>query len=66
MSVNMQKVGELREERGLSWNEVARRVPIDRPSIVHWRKGDWKPNLKSALGLARALGCTLDEILEDA
>lgn len=63
MSVDMKEVARIREERGISWNELARRVPIDRPSITRWRNGTWNPSLKSAAGIARALDCKLEEII---
>lgn len=57
------RLRELREERGVSQQELERRSGIAHQTIHHYEHGDGSPNWTTVLKLARALGVTPDAFL---
>jgi putative molybdopterin biosynthesis protein len=57
-------VQRLRKARGVSQKELARQAGISRQSLVAVEAGRQNPSTLVALGLARALGCTVEDLFE--
>jgi transcriptional regulator with XRE-family HTH domain len=56
----MSQLAELRRERGLTQEEVARRVRVSTRTVAAWESGASTPRQRNARALAKALGVTLD------
>lgn len=56
------RLRELREARGWSASELARRVGRDQPWVSRVEAGVQTPSLHNAVVLAETLGCTLDAL----
>ena len=54
---------DLRKRVGLSQGELARRLGVDTSLISRWEKGDRQPSAQQLLDFARAVGVTLDFLL---
>jgi putative transcriptional regulator len=56
----------LRERRkaagGLTQQELAERAGVTRQSIISIEQGKYRPSVELALLLARALGCTVEDL----
>ena len=52
------------EEAGLSQAALGEAVGVSQQMIAHILMGRKRPTLELAVGMARALGCTVDELLE--
>lgn len=61
---NDSTIARLRIERGLTQTQLARLVGCPQQTITRWETGQRNPGMKSLVKLARALGCTLDELVE--
>jgi putative transcriptional regulator len=57
-------VKEYRLRRGLSQEELAKRVGVSRQSINSIERGRYVPSLPLALRIARFFGCSTDELFE--
>jgi transcriptional regulator with XRE-family HTH domain len=53
----------LREKRGLTLCELAQMVGVTPGAVSHWETGRRKIGLDDAAKIARALGCTVDDLL---
>ena len=64
----LNRVKELRNERGWTQQELAEQVGVSRQSINSIERNRYVPSLPLALEFARVFGCTTDEIftLEDS
>ena len=51
-----------RKARGLSQDELAKRIQVSRQTINLIERGDYNPTLKLCVHICRELGCTLDEL----
>ncbi len=58
----MSQLGELRRQRGLTQEEVARRVRVSTRTVAAWESGAATPRQRNARALAKALGVTLDAL----
>jgi len=56
------RIKELRARAGLTQEELAREVGVRRETIVFLEQGKYKPSLKLAYKVARALGSTIEEV----
>lgn len=54
----------VRTAAGLSQTELARRIGATQSSIADWERGKCFPKTGTAIKLARALHCSLDEIFD--
>ena len=61
---NIVHVRRIRTARGVSQKELAARVGISRQSLVAVEAGRQSPSTTVALGLARALGCRVEDLFE--
>lgn len=57
-------IARLREERGMSREQLAEALGCHVSSIQHWEHGLYPPGPKYAVKLAEILGCNPDEILD--
>lgn len=56
------EIKRLRLERGLSQDELARRMGVQRPSVVQWEQNKNFPSTARLPELADILGCTIDAL----
>ena len=54
---------ELRESKGLTQVELAKRVDLKQVTICQYENGSRTPNLQTSLKLSDALGVTLDDFV---
>lgn len=57
-----QRLKQLRRERGLTQDQLARIVGVTPLTVSLWERGQRAPNLRSGRLLAEALGCSLDAL----
>lgn len=55
-------IREMRERKGISQAELARRLKVSRSYINTLENNKKTPNLRMAVRIAEALGCTLNDI----
>lgn len=56
----------LRENRGMTQEQLAKKMNVHQSSVSLWEAGKTKPLRKYRAKLAKTLGCTVDELLIDA
>lgn len=56
------RIKELREEKGLTQEELANKVGVTRQTILFLEKGKYNPSLRFAHLIAHVLGARIDEI----
>ena len=61
----MNRIRELRQEKQLSQEELARLLGVDRSAVAKWETGTNLPRAEKLLMLAKIFDCTLDEILNN-
>lgn len=55
-----------REAKGLTQAELGRQCGLTDAAICYYERGTRKPGIKALLALARAFGCTVEELVGDA
>ena len=55
-----------REERGISQDELAKRIPISRPSVSAWEQGKSEPSVTNLIQIAKILNVSLDMLAGNA
>jgi transcriptional regulator with XRE-family HTH domain len=58
----MSKIGVLRRQRGLTQEELARRVRVSVRAVAAWESGDANPRQRNVRALARALGVPVTDL----
>ena len=58
------KLKEIREKKGMSQEELAEKLGINRTMIIHYEKGRNYPSLERAIQISDILGCTLDDLVD--
>lgn len=58
-------IKERREQSGLDQSELAERLEIDRSLISHIESGRKLPSVPLLADIAKALGCTMDELAKE-
>lgn len=58
--VNIKK---LREEKGISQEQLAKEINISRPSVSSWEQGKGEPSISYLIQIAKVLGVTLDMLV---
>ena len=61
---NDSTIARLRMERGLTQTQLAELIGCPQQTITRWETGQRNPGMKSLVKLARALECTLDDLVE--
>ena len=54
-----------RERAGLTQNEVALLINVDRSAIAKWETGVCMPRLTNLFKLAKLYGCTVDDLMKE-
>ena len=60
----MLKIRTLRKEAGISQTELAKILGCGQPNICAWESGKSQPTTDRLPALAKALGCTIDDLFE--
>ena len=58
-----EKLQELRKQKGLTQEELAKRLYVSRTAVSKWESGRGYPNLESLQAIAKAFSVTVDELL---
>lgn len=58
------RIKELRKEKGFTQKELSDRSNVSQGKICEYETGKVLPRIDTALKLATALGCTLDQLME--
>ena len=59
----MNRIRELRQEKQLSQEELARLLGVDRSAVAKWETGTNLPRAEKLIMMARIFGCSVDELL---
>ena len=51
-----------RQHLNMTQEELAQRIGVARPTIVFYEQGLRRPDIETAMRLARALECTVDDL----
>lgn len=57
------RIKEARLTAGITQEELAARMRVDRSTVTKWENGQSNPKVPVLLKLADILGCTVDELL---
>lgn len=55
----------LRQKRGLTQEELAKKTNVTQPAVVYWEKGNKKPSKNTMIILSLALGVNVDDLMDD-
>lgn len=55
----------MRTKRGLTQSALAKKVGVQNSTISQYESGKRSPNIKMLTKLAKALGCTVNKLVED-
>ena len=61
----MQTLKNRRAERGLTVADLSKRSGVSRAAIMQLERGENDPRLSTLRGLAKGLGCTVSELIEN-
>lgn len=61
----MTQLAYFRKLRNLSQAELAEACGVDRSNISRWENGEYMPHVKKLPIIAKTLGCTIDELLQE-
>ncbi len=59
----MNRIRELRQEKHLSQEELARFLGVDRSAVAKWETGTNLPRTEKLMTLAKVFGCSVDKLL---
>ena len=60
--MNLKKI---REARNITQMELAAKIEVPQSTIASWETGRAFPRAEKLPAIAKALGCTIDELLQD-
>lgn len=55
-----------RDKAGLTQENVASSLTVDRSTVAKWENGDAFPRVEKMVKLAKLYNCTVDDLLKDA
>ncbi len=58
----MNRIRELRQEKNLSQEELARLLGVDRSTVAKWEIGTNLPRAEKLITLAKIFGCSVDKL----
>ena len=61
---NDSPIARLRIARGLTQTQLAELIGCHQQSINKWETGKCAPGMQSLIKLARALGCSIDDLID--
>ena len=56
----------LRLAAGLTQEQLAKKMKVDQSAVSRWEAGEYAPQKKCHKKLAKVLGCTVEELKEEA
>lgn len=56
------RIKAFREAKGMTVRELADKLYVTAPAVVHWESGKNRPTLDNLLAMADLFGCSLDAI----
>jgi len=56
-------ISAIREAKGMTQEEVAKRAGLDQAHLSHFERGARKPSLENLVKLSMALGCPIDDMV---
>lgn len=59
----MTRIKQLREEFGMTQEDLAKRLHVDKVSVCNWERGFRTPRMKSMIEMSRIFNCSVDYIL---
>lgn len=62
----MLKIKVLRKAAGIKQVDLAKILGVGQPSLCAWESGKTQPTADKLPALAKALGCTIDDLFEKA
>lgn len=62
---NVNAILKLRVRKGITQEELARYVSVDRTTVTKWETGKSKPRVAVLLKLSVVLDCTVDDLLRE-
>ena len=57
------KIREFRQSKGMTQEQLARRIGTTRSAVAMWEKGGQEPRAKMLIKLADTFECTVDDLL---
>ncbi|HFH7176627.1 TPA: helix-turn-helix domain-containing protein [Streptococcus agalactiae] len=63
MSVFSDRLAELRKKRGLTQQQIADELSVNRVTYTNWEKGNREPSLENVVKIAHILDVTTDYLL---
>lgn len=61
---NESPIARIRMERGMTQGQLAEKIGKRQKDVSRWESGDVKPGMQTLLLLAKALECSLDDLVE--
>ena len=61
---NDSPIARLRMERGLTQGQLAEMVGCYPKDVSRWETGERNPGAKSLIALAKALGCSMEDLIQ--
>lgn len=62
---NDSSIARLRRDRNLTQGQLAELIGCPQQTITRWETGQRSPGTKSLKALAKALNCSIDELIDD-
>jgi transcriptional regulator with XRE-family HTH domain len=59
------KLKQLRKQSGLSQAELAAAIGVTQGAVSQWEMGSSKPSLGNLVSIAKALGCKVDDLIDN-
>lgn len=54
---------QLRQQKGLRQEDVAKMLGVERPTVANWERGTKQPGLETLVRLSQLFGVSLDELV---
>lgn len=59
----MSTIRDMRQKLGMTQQNLADRIQVSQGAVWQWENGRTKPSVENLVAIARALGCTVDDLL---
>ena len=61
----MTAIKDARKQRGLTQTELAQLINVTQGAISQWENGNSRPTLDNLVAIARALNCSIDDLIKE-
>jgi transcriptional regulator with XRE-family HTH domain len=58
------EIRRLREERGISQQELAQALGVTQGAVSHWENGVRKPDIDDIVKIAQLFNCKVDDLID--